>query len=378
MTAHSKFGGSSAPRWMACPGSIGLTASSRAAGDIPEETSSVYAEEGTRAHTLLSECLLAGCEAWEKPELADDVDMILHVDSALRAFRGLGKGETFVEQRVYPVFGRADIFGTVDFAHFATDGTLSVVDFKYGKGVKVDPFGNEQLLFYAKGMLDLIRIERMQGVTGIAIGIHQPRNGGPHITWGDYLTADELLAWGETLAEAVEQAELPTAPLSPGDHCRWCPAKVMCPAQSALLFDGFVSSAPPAQLSDEEIGARLQQVKVLRDYANQLEELVFQRLRDGRSIPGWKLVRKKVSRQWKEGADKILVDRLGDKAYSRSLLSPAAAEKVQGCKELVAEWAYMPETGLTLAPASDSREAQAGGAAAIFAEFLNPTGVNSK
>lgn len=358
---------------MACPGSIGLTARSRAAGDIPEETSSVYAEEGTRAHTLLSECLLAGCEAWEKPELADDVDMILHVDSALHAFRGLGKGETFVEQRVYPVFGREDIFGTVDFAHISDDHVLSVIDFKYGKGVAVSPFENEQLRFYALGLLRL-----KPRVSHIAIGIHQPRNGGPHIKWGDYLTADELLAWGETLAEAVAQAELPTAPLSPGDHCRWCPAKVMCPAQSALLFDGFVSSAPPAQLSDEEIGARLQQVKVLRDYANQLEELVFQRLRDGRSIPGWKLVRKKVARQWKEGADKILVDRLGDNAYSRSLLSPAAAEKVQGCKALVAEWAYMPETGLTLAPASDSREAQAGGAAAIFAEFLNPTGVNSK
>ena len=44
--AHSRFGASSAHRWMACPGTI------RMCEGIPER-SSAYADEGTQAHELL-------------------------------------------------------------------------------------------------------------------------------------------------------------------------------------------------------------------------------------------------------------------------------------------------------------------------------------
>lgn len=372
MTEHSRFGGSSASRWMSCPGSIGLTERSRASGDIPAESaSSEYASEGTRAHLLLSECLEGGQDAYERPELADDADMMVHVQSALDAFRRLGRGTRFIETRVYPIADRADVFGTVDFA-LLLDGVLSVVDFKYGKGIRVSPEDNTQLKFYALGLLLALPASAVHTVRP---GIHQPRTSGREIQWGTALTADDLRGWGEALARAVGEAETPGAPLSPGDHCRWCPAKSMCPAQSALLFDSFGTAAPPAKLSDEEIGARLQQAVVLRDYIRELEAIVYARLKAGSTIPGWKLVRRKTNRVWKEGAEKVLVDTAGDAAYNKTLLSPAAAEKLPGGKAVVKEWAYMPEGGLTLAPETDSREKQPGGAAAMFAEFLKPKGV---
>ena len=48
--AHAKLSPSSAYRWIACPGSIRLSAG------IPD-TSSVFAEEGTAAHELCELCL---------------------------------------------------------------------------------------------------------------------------------------------------------------------------------------------------------------------------------------------------------------------------------------------------------------------------------
>jgi hypothetical protein len=47
---HAKLSASGSHRWMACPGSI-------KAEDGYPETSSVFAEEGTRAHELADRCL---------------------------------------------------------------------------------------------------------------------------------------------------------------------------------------------------------------------------------------------------------------------------------------------------------------------------------
>lgn len=135
---------------------------------------------------------------------------------------------------------------------------------------------------------------------------------------------------------------------------------------------GVGQCVAPTQLSDQELGDRLAEAAHLKSYFAALEAAVFARLQSGRNIPGWKLVRKKTVRQWNPEAEHNLVASLGEKAYQKKLLSPAAVEKLPGGKQLAAKWAYSPDAGVTLAPADDNRPQQAGDAAARFAQYLNP------
>lgn len=351
MEEHSRFGGSAAGRIFGCPGSVGLTERAIAAGHIPAEGfTSEYAEEGTRAHTLLETALKAGADAYDFPALADDLDMTLHVQKVLDDLRSFPPGEWWSEVRVYPFPDRGDVFGTMDFAHLA-DRVLSIVDLKYGAGIRVNPRGNDQLRFYALGLLNTISAP----VDKVRTYIHQPRMAPGGLQLGDEMTPAELREWGEDFAGAIALAETPDAPLSPGSHCRWCPAKAMCPAQSALLLDSFQSSAPPALLSDQELGDRLAQAGVMRIYLRELETIIINRITRGIPVPGWKMVRRKANRVWSDEAEKVLVDKFGSAAYKTTLVSPAVVEKLPGGKDLAAALAYAPDAGLTLAPEDDPR-----------------------
>ena len=65
MTAHHPLGPSGGHRWMACPGSV------RLCSDLPD-TSSPYAEEGTKAHRLTELCLRQGLCANTPPDGPDE------------------------------------------------------------------------------------------------------------------------------------------------------------------------------------------------------------------------------------------------------------------------------------------------------------------
>ena len=66
--AHSKIGASSMKRWQACPGSVKLS-------EGIESRSSVFAEEGTKAHELAEKWLNEG----EHAVAGYPVDMVEHV-----------------------------------------------------------------------------------------------------------------------------------------------------------------------------------------------------------------------------------------------------------------------------------------------------------
>ena len=60
-----------------------------------------------------------------------------------------------IEQMTYPLPGNKDVFGTADcIVHDIVGGTLWVIDFKYGQGVKVTAQKNTQAMFYAAGALE--------------------------------------------------------------------------------------------------------------------------------------------------------------------------------------------------------------------------------
>jgi hypothetical protein len=364
---HSGRGASSAHRWFNCPGSVALSAG------LPNNSSS-FASEGTAAHELCATHLTNGSDAWEsvgqKIE-ADGVDFEVTDEMAECAQLYLSTiREDCTDQGVYQIWVERgfhmndidpDLYGTADCVLYTRkDQTLRVYDFKYGVGIGVDAEANDQLLYYAAGAVHSLG-EDLSTVHTIELIIVQPRHDHPDglvRRWA--LTFDELGEWVEaTLKPKLAASRAPDAPLVPGSWCQFCPAKQngVCPALNATFDEaaGLNPSDTPG-LEDWELGARLALVGPMKTLVKSLEDEAYARLTKGGDVPGFKLVRKKGNRVWKEGAADIASIEFGDDAYKSDLKSPAQIERLKGGKAVTKEWAFAPDKGLTLAGEDDKRE----------------------
>lgn len=213
------FRPSSAGRWMTC-----AAAAQREAG-LPDR-SSVYAQEGTRAHTALEQSLRTG--ALDRGLCDDDVmyDTLAPVRQRVIAARAEFEviEAALLESKVAPIV-RPDIGGTADILIAGVSGgkrILHVLDLKYGTGPV--SASTPQLLVYAWGAADLIG-----GVfSTVKTTILQPRarSGGKVKTLER--TAAQFRNDIDHLMTAVAAAELANPPANPGSHCQFCKAKNTC------------------------------------------------------------------------------------------------------------------------------------------------------
>jgi hypothetical protein len=356
---------------MNCPGSVALIKTLK----WEEEAEPEYRAEGTQAHAALARCLTEHLDAWEvadDPEMMDAIQVFLDVARPLTTLGGVRRsyGIPYIEYPMAAPEFHPGFFGTVDFAVVGTDRLpndnedghtdhviLDVIDFKYGAGVYVDVEWNPQALYYAYGML-LLHPE----VEWVRCTIVQPR-----ITWAGpvvrtfELSAEDLTAWAEgTLKPAMVRTQHDKG-LQLGDWCIFCPAKLVCPLMVGLF--GAVAHADPRQivdLKDSDIDRDYPLLANAKQYIKALEGEAFRRLSAGATdFERIKLVRKKADRVWKPEAAALFPTRFGDEAYTeRELRSPAQMEKISGfAQELVKEYAYIPDTGLTVALTSDKKAA---------------------
>lgn len=380
---HALLSAFSAYRWLVC------TAAPRFEEGLPEHTSE-YAEEGRLAHTLAELKVLKKftimtnrayntClnkikkEARYDPEMDKTTDLYLgHLVEQAMLYDSTPAvaAEVKVDFADYVPEG----FGTCDCVMIGGD-TLSITDYKHGRGVPVSAEGNPQMRLYALGALKRYTPVFGNSIKVIRMTIDQPRLDSYST---DIITVDELRAWGESIKPIAQKAFSGLGDFVPGGHCQFCRGRAQCRARAGIssALEDFKDCIPAGAvksgelvpqdatpLSDAEIGDLLIRGRHLIQWYKDMEEYATKALLDGKPIPGWKLVAGRSNRAFTDpdaaiqaviaaGYDEALV-------YDRKPKTLAELEKLMGKAEFaekIGSFVVKPLGKPTLALASDKRE----------------------
>ena len=355
--AHAKLSASGSHRWLACPGSV-------AAEQPYTDTGSVFALEGTRAHELADMCLKSGTNAdmYLGHEIENgivDAEMVEHVQSYVDYVQSF-KGDRFYEQRVEYTDWVPGGFGTSDAIVVQPNGVVHVIDLKYGKGIAVDATENTQGIMYALGVYQLLG-DIYDNLHTFTVHIYQPRIGN-FSEWS--ISVDDLLKRGEWIAQRAELALSDDAQRVPGEkQCNWCKHKANCVELKQYMHDviaaDFDDLTSPDTLTKDQLIEIHNHKSMIGGWLDAIEQKILGDMLDGKKYPGVKLVEGRSLRKWsnEQTIATVLVDELGENAYTRKLLTPAQAEKALGKakKSMLADHITKPPGKPTIAPLSDKR-----------------------
>ena len=378
--AHSVIlGGSNAARLLACPGSH------QEQMKTPyNETSSVYAQEGTALHAAIAKCYslsidpaeLLG-ELIETVEITEEhVAVLKKALATLETLRGpYGKFKLAGIEETLPLPGVTGAFGSVDLV--LTNGdTVAIVDWKFGQGVPVKALYdmgdydqvNPQLAFYAAAARGK-RPRLFKGKT-ILLVIIQPRLDPPidYVEVENQELDDFLSAFHGAFLEAIGRNPRKER----GEHCRFAACKATCelwtgPVLDLALFDP-VAAALQASATEKptDYGAFLSKalavVELYDSWAAEIRKQGHVYLESGGQVPDWKLVPKRATRQWRdEGTVEAELRAIGasqEDIYTEpEIRSVAQMEKALKKRRIAippALW-HAVSTGTTIAHVDDGR-----------------------
>jgi hypothetical protein len=208
---------------MRCPGSF---QAEQQAGPRP---SSDVADEGTTAHGIFAEALRRGLSPYR---LTNDVGFAAPLHLAwLHATRLIAGRRFLVEQRLDPLPGLRDLWGSVDLVMFDQhDRVRAILDLKFGRGVIVEADA-VQLAIYA-----LLSAQQFGAAPdGVTAVILQPRGfhiAGPLRSHHHAPAAlDSLLS---ALRAAITAANQIDGPRIAGPWCHFCAAASNCPTRHRM------------------------------------------------------------------------------------------------------------------------------------------------
>jgi hypothetical protein len=372
MSAHAVLSPSGAHRWLSC------TPSARLEQRFPDKAGDV-AREGTLAHSLGELILRFKLKKISKPvyqrELkkieADDLydhSMQEHAESySVFVLERYSEALTHTKDAIIYLEHQLNLteyvpegFGTGDCVIIA-DGTLEIIDLKYGKGVLVSADKNKQMMLYALGALKEFIFA--YDIDNVRMTIFQPRID----NFSTYeLGVDDLLTWAELeLKPKAKMAFDGEGDFEPGTHCQFCKAKAVCKANADFNLElARHDFAVPELMTDENIVDVLSRADLFKSWLKSVEEHALnEALNNGKKWPGYKLVEGRSNRTYSDEA--AVAERLLEKGfaedliYKRELLGITAMEKAVGKKEftvVLSDLIIKPQGKPTLAPASDKRE----------------------
>lgn len=371
---HALLSASSAHRWLAC------TPSAKLEEQFPDTTSGA-AKEGTLAHELAElkvrnyfyttdfgkRKLNAAIKKLQKEELWQD-EMMGYTDQYLDYIKVVAMADR--------IQGRAEIEKRVDYGKWAPGGfgtadclllkgnQLHVFDFKYGKGVPVSAEENPQMMLYALGARDMYSL--LYHFEEFHLHIIQPRIDNVS-EWS--CTEEELLKFGSYVQERAALAIEGKGEFCPGEsQCRFCRARQQCRARAEenvrLAFEADKGKLPPL-ISSEDAGRYLTLGEDVKKWLEDLKEWALAECLAGKSVPGWKAVEGRGSRDWTnmDAAFEMLTKSgLAEEAvlWEKKPLTLAQVEKLLGKKDfqdVVGEFVVKNPGKPALVKESDKREA---------------------
>jgi len=368
---HALLSPSAAHRWMNC------TAAPRLEETVEDKGSS-YAEEGTLAHAYCAKKLktfLGIPTDGEDQEIAQlentyhTGEMDEYTDTyATIVLEKFNKARTITRDAQLLVETRLDFtqwvpdgFGTGD-ACIIADGCLEIIDFKYGKGVKVSAYENPQMKIYALGAYEKFSFE--YNIDRVRMTIVQPRI--DNLSEFE-LKVTDLLSWAETeLKPKAEEAYNGKGKQLPGVWCQFCKVKAQCKALTDTALNLAKQHQDPNLLTPEEIAADvLPFIDIVKSWLTGIEEYTLQAALNGTNYPGYKIV---AGRSIRKITDQQAVmtalnaNMFDEAAYMkpRELRSITDLEKLVGKKrfaEICGDWIEKPQGKPTLVPESDKRPA---------------------
>ena len=367
--AHATLSASSSHRWLMCPPSVKLS-------EQFEDKPSVYAEEGTFLHEL-SEMKLHRYLGDMTPE-AIEAQYAEHRDNDFYSDEAESVTDEYVDFCIETIEAvhascpdplilvehRLDFseyvpggFGTGDLVIVA-DGVLEVIDFKGGRGVRVEADHNSQLMLYGLGAL--LEFEALYDIRSVRMSIVQPRLN--NISTFE-ITADDLVLWAER--DVKPRAQLATkgeGEFCAGEWCRFCKARHTCRKRSEyhmrLAERDFKQ---PDLLTDAEIIDILPGAESLNSWVQDIISYATQQAVGGKAWPGYKLVAGRSVRRYTSEAEviKAATEAGYTDIYKTSLLGVGDLEKRMGRKkfsEVLGRYVIKPVGAPQLVPESDPRK----------------------
>lgn len=369
--SHALLSASKAELWLNCP------ASAMANEQYPQERSE-YAQEGTVAHEVAEVYARAALDKAGHSQLDADLNALrakwgdgVITGEMLECAQGYATyiqehmsetSEALLEQRLDFSNWVPEGFGTGD-ACIIDNGTLTIIDYKYGQGVAVESEGNPQMRLYALGAIN--DYECIYEFDKVRMCIYQPRINNISEACMD---VKDLLDWAETVVmPAAAEAFSNEASYHAGPHCRkFCQHAGRCPTLTKYCSD-FVEShglrVDVPHLTDEDYLVVMQMEPLIKMWLDKVSRSAIDQIMSGTSIAGLKVVEGRALRKWSnddEVFDELV--RMGhwadDLLEPRKVLSVSAMEKALGKKKVAEQvGGYITKNPgkPTLALASDKR-----------------------
>ncbi len=220
-------------------------------------------------------------------------------------------------------------WGTPDARQWAPETlTLRVADYKFGHGF-VDEFENWQLLAYAVGLIDELKLYEHPDSDKIRLEmtIVQPRyyNAKPIRTWSIMLP--EIYPYLERMQAAVREAESDNPRTVSGTHCTHCPARVNCStfAKTVMHAVDFAGRADPMVSTAEQIGRELlivqEFIKRLEARETGLAATAESMIRNGQRVPFFSLAPTEGRLAW---IVPVEIVEMSAQMFGKSALKPPA------------------------------------------------------
>ena len=362
---HAYLSASGSFKWALCPGSPEMESAY-------EDKGSIYAKEGTLAHSVAEAILQRPLKPSFPLELNQQDEPQAMIDYAQMYVDYIYGIIPLSHHHLIQIEHQVDFsqwvpggFGTSD-AYCLVDDVLHVFDLKYGKGVKVEAANNFQLRLYALGVVASLPNTAPMPKTFV-LHICQPRIDNFQ---AEFLSQQDLFGFADWITDRARLALQPNAPRVPGEkQCTFCKGKADCPELKAHIekamsieFDDF--DLPfLSKLNDEQKSRVLHASGMLIAFIGAIKDNFTGRLLDGESIKGWKLVHGRGSRSWVDedcAADAMGLILSEEDIYEKKLISPPKAEKLLGkkhAKTILSSLCVTAEGAPSLVVDSDPRPA---------------------